>query len=210
WRKSCRSWPRAGRESFPPPRGRRDRARPVDQAPPLARSRRRDRSPAWGPRRRWAAAQSRSLQPAAYSAQPPLHASPRRAPPPRRWLSGGARAPRGGVAARAPPAARRPPPPLLQLDLGWPQSRRARPPLAPWRRRQWAPQGSTREPCSPKCALNGGRSFGQSPKNFRGTRVTCEAHVQIKRRPGANLTWIRLPRQQPKAVIAGAFGRFWP
>src|SRR5262245_1063493 len=47
-------------------------------------------------------------------------------------------------------------------------------------------------------------------QNFRGTRVTCEAHVQIKRRPGANLTWIRLPRQQPKAVIAGEFGRFWP
>src|SRR5262245_30862027 len=30
------------------------------------------------------------------------------------------------------------------------------------------------------------------------------------RRPGANLTWIRLPRQQPKVVIAGEFGRFWP
>src|SRR5262245_34667308 len=42
------------------------------------------------------------------------------------------------------------------------------------------------------------------------TRVTCEAHVQIKRRPGANLTWIRLPRQQLEAVIAGEFGRFWP
>src|SRR5262249_15662090 len=199
WRKSCRSWPRAGRESFPPPRGRRDRARPADQAPPLARSRRRDRSPPSGP--------PPPLPPAPSPPFPPP--PPAAAPAPRRaggW--GGAAGGGGGSRGAGARAAR--PPPLLRLEWGGPGSRSARPPLAPWRRRQWAPQGSTREPCSPKCALNGGRSFGQSPKNFRGTRVTCEAHVQIKRRPGANLTWIRLPRQQPKAVIAGEFGRFWP
>src|SRR5262249_4746434 len=73
-------------------------------------------------------------------------AAPR--PPP----AGGARGWGGGWSAGGRPA-RAPPPPLLQLAWGGPRPRRAPPPLAPWRRRQWAPQGSTREPCSPKCAL---------------------------------------------------------
>src|SRR5262249_44712615 len=109
-----------------------------------------------------------------------LRAAAASRPPAAARLWGGGAA-RGGVWGRgraAPPGAA---PPLLHFAWAGPGPRGARPPLAPWRRRQWAPQESTREPCSPKCALNGGRSFGQSPKNFRGTRVTCEAHVQIKR-----------------------------
>src|SRR5262249_16712612 len=70
-------------------------------------------------------------------------------------------------------AAPQAPPPLLQLDLVWPQPARLR--LARWRRRQSVPQGSKPEPCSSKCALNGDRSFGRSPKNSRGPRVTREA-----------------------------------
>src|SRR5262249_23387157 len=48
------------------------------------------------------------------------------------------------------------------------------------------------------------QKFPRDPRDVRGPRS------DQARRPGANLTWIRLPRQQPKAVIAGEFGRFWP
>src|SRR5262249_10724396 len=171
--------PRAGRESFPPPRGRRDRARPTDRVPPLARSRRPDWSPAQGPRRPGPPSQSRSWQRAPHSAPPWLHAS------------------------RLPP---RPPP--LQLDFALPPS--ARPRLAQWRRRQSAPQGSEPEPCSPKCALNGGRSSGHSPKIPAGPRDVRGPTLRSSCHPGANLTWIRPPRQQLEAVITDEFGRFWP
>src|SRR6516225_6589518 len=48
------------------------------------------------------------------------------------------------------------------------------------------------------------QKFPRAPRDVRGPRS------DQARRPGANLAWIRLPRQQPKAVIAGEFGRFWP
>src|SRR5262249_35741 len=128
---------------------------------PLARSRRRDWSPARGPRRRWAPSQSRSLQRAPYSAEPQLHASPLppRPPPPRldwAWPQS-----HSGLVPRQP-VAPQPRPPLLQLDLVWPQPARLR--LAPWRRHQSGPPGSKPEACSSKWALKGDRSFGRSPK----------------------------------------------
>src|SRR5262249_4746437 len=209
WRKSCRSWPRAGRESFPPPRGRRDRARPVDQAPPLARSRRRDRSPAWGPRRRWAAAQSRSLQPAADSAPPPPPPRARRRRPPPAPGGGGAGV-GWGLVRRRPPRPR-PPPAAAAAGLGGAAAAPGAPASCAMAE---APMGAAR--INARAVLAKMRSkrgpliwtvsqkFPRDPRDVRGPRS------DQARRPGANLTWIRLPRQQPKAVIGGEFGRFGP
>src|SRR5262249_21864020 len=119
----------------------------------------------------------------------------------------------GAVLVPGQLVAPRPRPPLLQLDLAWPQSRSARSRLAQWRKRCSQPQAPGPKPCSPKCALNGGRSFGHSPKNFREPASRASPHVQIKRHPTANLTLIRQPRQQRTqslGVILVDFGPLSP
>src|SRR5262249_51146145 len=132
---------------------------------------------------------------------------PARAPAPVAPGRGRARAGRGGGAG--PPAPPAPPPAAAAACLGVATAARGAPASCAMAE---APMGAAR--INARAVLAKMRSkrgpLIWSPKNFRGTRVTCEAHVQIKRRPGANLTWIRLPRQQLEAVIAGEFGRFWP
>src|SRR5262249_60511906 len=120
---------------------------------------------------------------------------------------------RGGAQLPASPPGWRPPP--LQLRLPWPRS--ACLGLAQWRRRPSAPPGSKPKPCSPKCALNGGRSFGRSPKNSCGPALRAGPYVYDPPAPSGCEPDVDSPiAATDEQIIAGEFGliagelgRFW-